>query len=448
MRTGGAGESPTRRTVLRGGGAVALLGAGTLFGARVLEQGAAYLPLHATTVAFDGPVARREVAPDELELVVPGSRVLRDATDVDGLLARERGWLDSAAEWTRRGPYADLARSALLDLHVLTAGLPATVAGWSPQWRYVWPRDTAHVAAALAVAGHLTPAVQALRVLQRVPRRADGWFEARYRIDGDGPPDDRAPQLDGVGWALWAIDRVLREVPAQQRVAVARSVAPLAAACLAVTLREIDTASGLPRPSPDYWEVDEARTTLGTAAPLAAGFDSAATVFAILGDDRRRREAVAGAGRLRAALRAGFGPNGYPRELGGRERDAAVAFLLPPYAALADEGGGVDGGVLDAFGRARQELRRPAGGLAPGAGWKRDGISWTPETALFALAAAGAGEAGRATALLDWVAAHRTAGGSLPEKVLQDGRPAAVAPLAWTAALVLLTAAELGVRRS
>ncbi|CAG7574602.1 hypothetical protein FB554_2788 [Barrientosiimonas humi] len=441
MQRGGAGEWPTRRTVLRGGGAVALLGAGTLFGARVLEQGAAFLPLHATTVAFDGPVARREVTPAEFDLVVPGSRVLREAPDVDGLLARERGWLDSAAAWTRSGPHADLARSALLDLHVLTAGLPATVAGWSPPWRYVWPRDTAHVAAALAVAGHLTPAVQALRVLQRVPRRADGWFEARYRIEGDGPPDDRAPQLDGVGWALWAIDRVLREVPVQQRVPVARTVAPLAAACLAVTLREIDTASGLPRPSPDYWEVDEARTTLGTAAPLAAGLDSAARVFAILGDERRRREAVAGAGRLRGSIRAGFGPSGYPRELGGRERDAAVAFLLPPYAPATDD-------ALVAFRAAQQELRRPAGGLAPGAGWKRDGISWTPETALFALAAAGAGEAARATALLDWVAAHRTAGGSLPEKVLQDGRPAAVAPLAWTAALVLLAAAELGVRRS
>lgn len=436
MRTGGAGESPTRRTVLRGGGAVALLGAGTLFGARVLEQGAAYLPLHATTVAFDGPVARQEVAPDELERVVPGSRVLRSAPGVDGLLARERGWLGSAAGWTRRGPYAGLTRSALLDLHVLTAGLPTTVAGWSPQWRYVWPRDTAHVAAALAVAGHLTPAVQALRVLQRVPRRADGWFEARYRIEGDGPPDDRPPQLDGVGWALWAIDRVLREVPVQQREPVARSVAPLAADCLAVTLREIDTASGLPRPSPDYWEVDEARTTLGTAAPLAAGLGSAARVFALLGDEARRREAAAGAGRLRAALRAGFGPNGYPRELGGRERDAAVAFLLPPYALATDD-------TLVAFHAARRELARPAGGLAPGAGWKRDGISWTPETALFALAAASVGEVDRSTALLDWVAAHRTAGGSLPEKVLADGRPAAVAPLAWTAALVLLAAAEL-----
>jgi GH15 family glucan-1,4-alpha-glucosidase len=48
-----------------------------------------------------------------------------------------------------------------------------------------------------------------------------------------------------------------------------------------------------------------------------------------------------------------------------------------------------------------------------------------------------------ATRWLDWLDAHRTRWGSLPEKVLADGAPAGPAPLAWTAALVVLTAAEL-----
>ena len=34
--------------------------------------------------------------------------------------------------------------------------------------------------------------------------------------------------------------------------------------------------------------------------------------------------------------------------------------------------------------------------------------------------------------------------GSLPEKVLADGRPASVAPLAWSAAAVVLSADTLG----
>jgi GH15 family glucan-1,4-alpha-glucosidase len=45
--------------------------------------------------------------------------------------------------------------------------------------------------------------------------------------------------------------------------------------------------------------------------------------------------------------------------------------------------------------------------------------------------------------VLDWLEAHRTAMGSLPEKVDGAGQPASVAPLSWTAAAVLLTLAEL-----
>ena len=93
--------------------------------------------------------------------------------------------------------------------------------------------------------------------------------------------------------------------------------------------------------------------------------------------------------------------------------------------------------------RAQVEMARPAGGVAPGVGWKDDGISWTPETALFAAAWAAIGHHDRAESLLRWLGDHRTDAGSFPEKVLFDGRPAAVAPLAWTAALVVIARHEL-----
>ncbi|MHB1473198.1 MAG: glycoside hydrolase family 15, partial [Dermatophilaceae bacterium] len=82
-------------------------------------------------------------------------------------------------------------------------------------------------------------------------------------------------------------------------------------------------------------------------------------------------------------------------------------------------------------------------GLAPGAGWKQDGISWTPETALVAYTAAMSGRPEMAEHWMDWLSAHRTEWGSLPEKVLATGAPAGPAPLAWTASLVILTAAQL-----
>jgi GH15 family glucan-1,4-alpha-glucosidase len=70
-------------------------------------------------------------------------------------------------------------------------------------------------------------------------------------------------------------------------------------------------------------------------------------------------------------------------------------------------------------------------------------VSWTPETALFGLAAAATGRRDDAAAVLTWLRDHRSPAGSLPEKVLWDGRPAGVAPLSWTAALLLLTVSEL-----
>jgi len=44
---------------------------------------------------------------------------------------------------------------------------------------------------------------------------------------------------------------------------------------------------------------------------------------------------------------------------------------------------------------------------------------------------------------LRWLAEHRTASGALPEKVRADGAPASVAPLAWTAAAVVITVDQL-----
>jgi GH15 family glucan-1,4-alpha-glucosidase len=99
--------------------------------------------------------------------------------------------------------------------------------------------------------------------------------------------------------------------------------------------------------------------------------------------------------------------------------------------------------VSTAIDRTRGVLTQPNGGVTPGEDWRVDGVSWTPQTALFALSAAARGDRATATALLSWLDRHRTRTGALPEKVNRDLEPAGEAPLAWTSALVILTGAAL-----
>ena len=440
-RTPGAGAGygapvsprPTRRGLLLGGAAAALAGTGT--GAALLDRARhAEIDLYSETVALAAPGERELVPAGRSELVVPGTRVLAGRPHTGRLVEEEQAWLEGVAGWARRDD--DVLRAALLDLHVLTTGLPAPVAGWSRRWRYTWPRDTAFVASALARLGHGPLAVAHLGFLRDV-QREDGWFEARYDLTTRAAPDDRDAQLDGSGWVLWAADEVLRHTR-EDVVALLAPLRPMLVRSTSLLLSTSDPGTGLPPPSSDYWELVEDTLTLGTATAVLAGLRGAQRVLPYVGERALADQAAVAADRLGGAVREGFAADGYPRLLGGAAPDAAVTFLVPP---IGDPDPDLE--VLIAVDRAQTALARPAGGLAPGASWKRDGISWTPETALFAAAWAANGHPGKAEALLDWLGAHRTAAGSFPEKVLHDGRPAAVAPLAWTAALVVMARHEL-----
>lgn len=339
--------------------------------------------------------------------------------------------------------YGGMAGRALLDLRTLTSpagSAPgAVLAAPSPNWRYVWPRDAAFVAVAYARTGHVADAVAVLGFLQ-AQQGPGGALQARYLPTGEGAvPDDRGLQEDGPGWALWAVAEVLRaESDADRREVLADALLPLVTGSTTRLLAQLDPATGLPRVSPDYWEVPEDELTLGIAATSAIGLDWAAWLaetgwvaeseWARAGVDVADLRPAADA--VRVSVRQGFGP-GYPRHRGG-PMDAAVTFLGPPFARCPFPGAEV------ARAAAVPDMRRHGGGVAPGAGWKQDGISWTPQTALLAVSAAATGRPAEAERWLDWLAAHRTEAGSLPEKVLYDGRPAAVAPLAWTSALVLM----------
>lgn len=378
-----------------------------------------------------------------------GSTPPRALAAGDGLLAGGQSGGAAAmtpvfADWLGQGrvpdpasPSADMARIALTDLHALTLRNGGVVASFAPQWRYVWPRDSAFAAVAFARTGHLGDAVNALTFLQHV-QAADGSFQARYHPDGSPVNDGRGGQEDDPGWALWAVDAVLSAEPQPARAKVAGQLVPLVRRSLE---RLVDRTSGpgsLPPAGSDYWEVRESRLTLGIAAPTLAGL-YAGSRLAAAWDPHLAQRASTRATQLRRSIEVEFGASGYSRYAAGRGPDAAVTFLLPPYVDTPVNG------AAEAARAAVPRLRQPAGGVSPGATWPRhDGVSWTPETALFMLASAESGDSVDASNWLVWLSRHRTADGSLPEKVRADGRPGTVAPLAWTDALVLLTLDRLG----
>jgi glucoamylase len=412
---------------------IVMISSSTLLARRHLD---ATIPLDAAAVAVGPGGALVEVA--AADALVPGSRVLAEMPDSLDLAREQAAWLAAGTVPRVSGLEGDMVAMALLDLHVLARPYGVPVAGWSTPWRYVWPRDSALAASALARTGHTADAERIVDFLQRVQPES-GLFQARYLPDGSGVPDDRGVELDGVGWALWAAGQLAAELSGSDRTAFVQRYRMLLDRSTQAALSSIDNLPSLPPPSADYWEVEERRPTLATAAVLCAGLEAAAELHRILGDVRGADHAAAGARRLRDSIRTNFGRNGYPRHLGGRSDsiDLGVDFLLPPVGST------VDRAVLQAWEQAPVLMSRTGGGLAPGGSWRRDGVSWTNVTGSRAMTAAFLGERDEALARLRWLDQHRTAAGSLPEKVLSNGQPAAVSPLAWTAAVVVITADQL-----
>lgn len=398
------------------------------------------LSLHAETIAV-GPGGSLVAVPAGAAAggVLPGTRVLAGMADAPRYVAEQKRWLrEGSIPSVPELGASTMVRDALLDLHVLTGQYGVTVAGWTPQWRYVWPRDSAYVASAFAKTGHFSEARRIIRFLQEV-QTEDGLLQARYLPDGSGVPDGRGLQTDGLGWALWGTWQVAEALPTAQRRQFVLENRRLLDRSARASATLIENERSLPPPSSDYREVKERKLTLATASMLLAGLSSARQLYLLLGDSTRAAETGSSAARLEAAIVRNFGPDGYPRHLGGSPGsvDLGVSFLLPPFIPAADPD------ILAVWRRSTDSTRRPAGGLAPGGSWPSDGVSWTTFTSSYALTSAFVDDRAATIHWLKWLDEHRTAAGSIPEKVLGDGQPASVAPLAWSAAAVILASNEL-----
>jgi hypothetical protein len=380
---------------------------------------------------------------DQVVAVPPGRDVSYDAGDSARLAgqcaASENS--GSGARWLASGSVPgtgavlrSMAQRSLLDLHLSVRPDGAVVAAWYGRWDYAWPRDSSWVAVALAVTGHGADSLKVLRFLGQ-EQSPDGIWAARYQTNGSGPVlDGRPTELDAVGWVPWAVWSWYQASGAGSAL-VRRELAglwPMVNSAAGAAARSL-TPDGLPAAATDYWE-HGSQVTLGTAAPLLTGLRAAADIATALGKTGASREWAGAAGRLSTAMQASFGcygNNRLPRDSEGP--DTAITWLGPPF-----------GPASPALEREEQAAQRAltlrGGGLLPGTDWPGNlSTAWTAETAFFALSDAATGQHRAAAGLLDWLAAHRTRLGALPEQVNADGRPGSVAPLAWTDAAVLLT---------
>ncbi|MGQ0467268.1 MAG: glycoside hydrolase family 15 [Sporichthyaceae bacterium] len=383
--------------------------------------------------------------PDAAGSYVPGSSVLessaprlaalldrwpgrRDAADPSGI-AWARDWLRSGTVPGDNAAERAVAQRALLDLALLTEPGGASIANPFGAWNYAWPRDAAWHAAAFAVTGH---AEEALRILQFFARTqdGDGTWAARFHADGSPVRDGRARQLDAVGWLPWATWLWWRA--AEDRAAL-DALWPMVTTAADAAVTSLG-ANGLPRPSSDYTEQAESRSTLGTAAPLLLGLRAAVDLATARGVEADRW--VSAARRLDAAITEEFGSSGYRRYPDAAAGpDSAITFLAAPLATPAA------GLPYSAVAATAGELLMPSGGLRPGnmRGVRRH--TFTPATAMFALAAAGARDEAGFRRWYGWLVEHRTQFDAFPEKVSGSGSPGAVAPLGWTSSIVVLALA-------
>jgi GH15 family glucan-1,4-alpha-glucosidase len=389
-------------------------------------EGASYIPGSSVLALPDGKARLIPFGLDNPVTLRRGDPRVAEAVRAD------RAWLADGNVPGMTPLERDAAGRALLDLRMLTLPNGASTASWYGSWNYMWPRDGAFTAAAFAATGHGEDAQRVLYFLARA-QDGGGLWAARYRPDGTAVADGRQVQLDSLGWVLWATWFLHQVDPRAANLTTLWPMVRRAADRAADSLH----SDGLPPPSPDYCERGTSHeqaphtATLGVCGPMLAGLRAAASLATTQGRadeaERWRRSAE----RLAQGIARRFGPYGYPRSpIAGGLLDSSVTFLAPPFAPASAD-------VLAAVGRTGDRLRLPTGGVVPGEGYGAR-VAWTPETGLFALAAAASGDLTGAHGWLTWLIGHRSSLGSFPEKVDADGDQAGVAPLGWTSALVVL----------
>jgi hypothetical protein len=323
-------------------------------------------------------------------------------------LARARPLGPGAPRWART-----MYRRSLLVLRALTDRRSGAVAaGARDGWAYVWPRDAATAAMALADAGYGSEARRIARFLGGL----DLGAAARFSGTGAAVPG-RAAQGDAAGWVAAAAQAAgLRREPPIDR----------------TRWRWRDRADYQEGDPGDYLANAIASTVDGPKTPPYGGKSA-----------RRPQE-----DRIASAFET---PRGLVRTAGDPDSglDSAAAWAVRPFPLPA---------LYPAVQRTLLQLVARRGsrlGLVPSESWPGGEDPWTAPTAWVAWALAALAHEGRARSMagrdrraaLTLMADLRRAAtplGLLPERVnAHTGLPTSTTPLAWSHAFAILALREL-----
>jgi hypothetical protein len=287
---------------------------------------------------------------------------------------------------------------SLLVLHALTdRRTGAVAAGARDGWAYVWPRDAAAVAMALAGAGHQPEAELIVQFL------LGAGIEQAARFNGDGSPvRGRGPQGDAIGWVAAA-------AKATGVIGNVRQVTRILAGGQPIPWRD----------RPDYWEQGPGDYLGNALASTPDVSEFSRHIWGVSSDTPWR--------------------GGLVREAGDPEPrlDSAAAWGVRPFPHPT---------LYSEIRRTLNELVAGGGrfGITPGEGWDGGEDPWSAPTAWSAWSLAALGERSQALRLLRALRRSATPAGMLPERVdVETGVPRSTTPLAWSHAFAILALREL-----
>jgi GH15 family glucan-1,4-alpha-glucosidase len=329
-----------------------------------------------------------------------------------------------------------------------------------PTYAYSWLRDGAFIADAMSRAGQVWSAEAffgwCARVLvdrrdqveALIARRAAGesippgdFLHTRFTLDGrDSDAAWENFQLDGYGAWLWALGAHRRRH--------GRPVAPFLEGA-SLSARYVATFHDYP--SYDWWEEYPEYRHTSTLAAMEAGLRAVAGWPQIEPELRTRArdaaDAIGTAIRSDAAGRGSFG-----KWLGSGEVDGSLLALATPFEIVAAD----DPLMVATVARIEADLVHSGGVHRYGTDTFYGGGEWLLLAGLLGSYRLARGDAPGAIRQLEWIAAHATADGDLPEQVadhlldpswrqpwLDRWGPVAT-PLLWSHAMYLTLALETG----